>query len=176
MSSFFNSKYLRSSMKYGVLGAAFSIIMFFVFIMMGNIPMVSARLFDFVLLPVFIFLAVKEFKDYQNAGELRFWQGMSVGFVVYFTLGIISGVFLYIYLSTFGSEIFADFVSNEIDKIIQNKDMIVDQMGETTYEDVLRSMQQSKVIHVAFDDLIKKSFVGLFISPVISLFMRTNMK
>lgn len=163
-------------MKYGVLGAAFSIIMFFVFIMMGNIPMVSARLFDFVLLPVFIFLAVKEFKDYQNAGELRFWQGMSVGFVVYFTLGIISGVFLYIYLSTFGSEIFADFVSNEIDKIIQNKDMIVDQMGETTYEDVLRSMQQSKVIHVAFDDLIKKSFVGLFISPVISLFMRTNMK
>lgn len=170
------SPFVRLGIKYGAIGGVFAILMFFILVMMGKIPMISIRLFDFILIPSFLFLAVKEFKDYYNNRELRFWQGMTVSFFTYTVIGAISGLFIYIYLTYFNNDLFLEFVTHELEKINLNKELIVNQMGEDTYADLVSSMESSEVKHSAWDDFLKKGLVGLFISPVISLFMRTNFR
>jgi hypothetical protein len=168
--------FTQIGLRYGLIGGVFAILMFFIMIFMDKIPLVSMRLFDFILIPVFLFLSVKHFKEYANNGELRFWQGMTVTFFTYLILSLTSALFIYVYLTWFNYPLFEEFVQLQVDKIVLNREQIINQTSEAQYEQLLNGMQNSKVIHSAIDDVFKKAFVWLFISPVISLFMRTNMK
>ena len=86
--SFFSleNKLVAIPFRYGIIGGGIVIILFLVFYFLDLDPLVNIKLVDVLILAIFIFFALKEFRDVYNNRELHFWQGMTGGVINYVTI------------------------------------------------------------------------------------------
>ena len=83
----------KSTLKFALLAGVFMIVIYHLSFWLGVNPQIDlGHLFvDLVLIGLFVFFAEKDYKTYKNGGILHFWQGMTIGFIVY---AIGSAIFL----------------------------------------------------------------------------------
>ena len=83
MTEFMGHPLIRVPLRYAIIGIFLYGTLFLLLYFMDNNPLVVGRPWDFgfLLIPLMVFFAMKDFKVIYNEGELRFWQGMSIGFV-----------------------------------------------------------------------------------------------
>jgi len=168
----FKNPYVLVPFKYGVVGGGLSVLLFFVLHWFGKNPLISGNLFSFFFVPIFVFFSIKEFKKYYNDGLLHFWQGMSIGFFTYIILAIVSASFIWLYLEVANPEMLVDYITNRIELIESSKDNLVDQLGESTYEQSLLDVKAATSFDLALDDFIRKILVGFFITTIIAVILR----
>lgn len=167
---------LKVPIKFGVFGALIIITMFFVFFFSDANPLIEIRMFDFFILPIFIFSAIKEFRDGYNGLYMEFWEGMTVGFVTYITLAIVTSLFVFIFLSTEDGTIFNTYIDDRIEILESRKDGIVEEMGVSTYEESHKDITGTTIWDLTLDNFIKKTLVGLMLTIMISVLMRRKEK
>lgn len=126
---------------------------------------------DLVLIGLFVFFAEKDYKTYKNGGILHFWQGMTIGFIVY-ALG--SAIFLLgqIFYYNFDTDAVINYQSAATKFLEERSEIFIDKFGEDMYQ-----LQLEEIKHVTKWDLIQESTVkkiiaGFFITPVISIILR----
>jgi hypothetical protein len=165
--------FLITSLKYGLIGGALTIILFFILIFLDINPFVAYKKLDFgfLILPVFIFFSIKEFRDLRNNRQLRFWQGMTVGFFTYIFLALTSAVFILLALS-FYPQVLDQYIIDRSLMVENNKSQIVETLGEEVYYQTYQDLQQISPFVLALDDFLKKIFAGLFITIIISVILR----
>jgi hypothetical protein len=160
------------SLRYALVATLLSIIVFAGLYFFGENPLLQGRFFDFIVIPLFLFFSIKEFKDRKNGGFLQFWQGMTVGFFVYFGLALLFAVFIYIYIQFVDFNVFTDYIQDRIALIQGNKVNLIEQMGEETYYRTLDQMEKVRPLDVAIDDFYKKNLIGFFFATIISVILR----
>ncbi|MDA1121586.1 MAG: DUF4199 domain-containing protein [Bacteroidetes bacterium] len=64
-------------LKFGLIGSGLFMAMFLVTYFIEKNPLIDLKLFDFILIPIFLFTAMKQYRDYANDNILHFWQGMT---------------------------------------------------------------------------------------------------
>ncbi|MGB3182749.1 MAG: DUF4199 domain-containing protein [Cyclobacteriaceae bacterium] len=160
--------------KYGLIGSAFYILLFFILAYLKGNPYDAIKWADFLLIPIFVFFAVKEFKDVYNNRELRYWQGMTLGFITYTVMAIVAFIFVYLYFDVINPENFLEYQQEKIDLVISNKERTISEMGEGTYRRTLDSVRAITKINLSLDTFLRKEFVGLFLTIVISVAQRTK--
>ncbi len=81
---------IRVPFRYAIIGIVLYGTLFLLLYFLGYNPLVIGRPWDFgfFLIPLMVFISIKDFKSNYNDGELRFWQGMSGGFITYFFLAV----------------------------------------------------------------------------------------
>ncbi len=77
----------------GIASIVFSLITFYGG-MMGN---TYFSYLGYLLLVVFIFLGLKFYKEKENAGVLRYGQGVGLGVLISLVGGVVSSIFTYVY-------------------------------------------------------------------------------
>lgn len=168
---------LRVPVKYAVVGGFLNIVLFFTLIFFDQNPLVTHKpfklLFDFLMLFVFIFFCIKEFKVYYNQNELRFWQGMTLGFFTFVYIALITSLFLLLYLSA-SPDMLQDYIAQQTAVIISNKDNIIDMYGEQLYRQWLADMKLVTVADFAGEEFLTKFGLGFFVSLLISVAMRSG--
>ncbi|MGF1638828.1 MAG: DUF4199 domain-containing protein [Cyclobacteriaceae bacterium] len=158
--------------KYGLAGAFVGMFaMLFLFWLNKN-PMIYARYFDVILVPVFVFFAIREFKIYRNQGKLHFWQGMSLGFISYMLISILSGIFVLLLLYGLAPDLFTEYMSNRMALLAESKEEIISSIDANAYAQTLENLQNTKPWHLALDDFLKKSIIGLFLTILFSIILR----
>src|SRR5690606_18091244 len=123
-----------------------------------------------MILPVFIFLGIKNFKDNMNGGELGFGQGMTTGFFVYSILALISAIGIFIFLRL-EPAIFEDFKSSNIFLLEESKEVLIEQLDQEAYANTLNNISNMTVMDVATNDFLRKVFPGLFLTILISIIL-----
>jgi hypothetical protein len=166
-------KYLKSSYKFGLVGGLFSIFAFVLLSFLKSDPTNLSLIFGYVISPFALFLAIKFFKEYSNSGLLSFSEGMSVGFVTYCLIAIISGlgVLIYLYLSP---ELFEEIKNSKLEVLLKNQNTITQEMGLNPYESTLLNIKQMTIWDIAFNEGIWKIIPGLFFTIIISIILRKN--
>lgn len=161
-------------LKFGLVGGAMIALLFAGIYFFGKNPLVVYRQFDFgfLLLPLFLFFSIREFRDFGNNGELRFWQGMTVGFLTYMLIAFLSALFVWVFVSAVDGQLLAGYVGDRLRLITTMKEEMIAQMGEAVYERAYSEVQGISVLEVAIDDFLKKIFIGLFLTILISVFLR----
>lgn len=161
-------------LRFGLVGGVLSIFLFLGIYFYNENPLIVFRKFDFgfLLLPVFIFFSIREFRDYKNGGELRFWQGMSVGFLTYMIVAFLSAFFIWIFVDFFEPQLLAGYIADRTQLIVSMKEEMIAQLGESIYDKTYAEIQQISVLEVALDDFLKKIFIGLFLTIIISVLLR----
>lgn len=165
--------FYKSPLKFSVFGLVFLVLMFFILHFMDRNPLMAGKMFDFLIIPLFVFLTVKEFKDYHNGKQLRFWQGMSIGWIYLLGVGVLYFSFLSLISATAFGEYFDQYRTLNYEKVVANEEQIMENFGKEAYDQMLLAKNASdfKIIWI---DIRNKLLVGLFIIPIVSLFMRTS--
>ena len=167
------NKYLGSAYQFGGIGGILSVVAFLILSFLRSDPTNLGLIFGYVITPISLFLAIKFFKEYTNNGFLSFAEGMSIGFVTYSLIALISGIGIWVIL-LFSSELFAEIKISKFEVLQQNQETIVSQMGKDSFESTLLSVQNMIPLDVAFNDAIWKVIPGLFFTIIISIILRKN--
>lgn len=167
------SKKLISLYKFGLIGSAFCVAAFVIFILLGLDPTKLSMLFGYFLIPFFLFIGIRFYRNQVNQGLLSFSEGMSVGFLIYSIIGLISGLGIWIIL-IFSPLLYEEIKVKKNEILTENKDLIVEQMGIESYNLTYESLQEMTSLDIAINDFIWKIIPGLFFAIIISIILRRN--
>lgn len=167
------NKYLDSTYKFGLIGGIFCILSFVLFAWMGFDPTNFNIIFGFVLIPIFVFLGIRYFKNHYNLGLLSFAHGMTTGFLIYTIVAVVSGLGIWFIL--LGSpSLFEQIRESKIEVMESNKDLIVSQLSEESFDVTFQSVLNTSPFDIALNDFIWKIIPGLFFTIIISIILRKN--
>lgn len=165
--------YIQTALKYGLLGGALLILLFFTLHFLNMNPVVLSKKLDFgfIIVPLIVFFSIKEFRDYRNGKVLTFGQGMTVGFFTYVFLAIISGFFIFI-LFNIQPELLDEYISDRIAVMEEKKTDIIESLSLEAYDKTYADLLNTTPFILALDDLLKKIFTGLFVTIILSILLR----
>ena len=163
----------KSTLKFALLAGVFMIVIYHLSFWLGVNPQIDlGHLFvDLVLIGLFVFFAEKDYKTYKNDGILHFWQGMTIGFIVY---AIGSAVFLLgqtIYYN-FDADAVINYQSAATKFLEERSEIFIDKFGEDMYQLQLEEIQHVTKWDLIQESTVKKIIAGFFITPVISIILR----
>ncbi|UXX79650.1 DUF4199 domain-containing protein [Reichenbachiella carrageenanivorans] len=163
-------------LKFGLIGASINIAMYFVLYLTDSNPLMEMRVFDFFIIPIFIFFGIKEFRDIFNQRVMEFWQGMTVGFFIYGTIALLYSIFLWIALEFSDGEILQEYITESLNVIKENKDILTEEMGIDSYQSSFDEVSQTTAIDLALDSLFKKAGIGFLLTSVLSTVLKKQPK
>lgn len=126
-----------------------------------------------LLTAIFLYFAIKEFRDYENKGELHFWQGMLTGMVLTVTVG----VFLFLVIILFGDveeNLLAAYKTEMTSYFMDNKERLYESVGEEVYHVQLNKLASITIGDLAITYLVQCLGIGLFLSIIISIILRRH--
>ena len=169
-----NRAIMLVGLKYGAVSGVLSVLLFFAVVLLDDNPLIATRWFDYVLIPVFVYLAVREFKRYENGGFLLFWQGASVGFVTYVLSGLIFILVAYGYLSTVGERWITDYRQHQVGLLEENREAAIEEMGEENYEQALQNLPNESSVTILSENIFHKLRIGILFTLAIVLLQRKS--
>lgn len=165
----------RVPVRYGIIGAGLHIGLFLILYFITTLnPLIVSKKLDsgFILLPIFIFFSIKEFKDFKNNKQLRFWQGMTVGFVTYTVIAFGAAVFTFIMLEFVDPALMQEYIQDRLQMMAESKESFVEQLGATVYDKTIVDIKAVTAYIIAIDELLKKMLIGMFFTIIISVILR----
>lgn len=166
------NKLVSVPLRYGVIGGGVVILLFLIFYFLNLDPLVNIKMIDVFILAVFIFFALKEFRDQHNNRQLHFWQGMTGGVINYLTIAVISAIFILVMTVIIDPEMTTKYIESRIELLNQNKQTLIETMDEKTYQDTVAGVKETSAFDLALDDFLKKSMIGLFLTIIIAVILR----
>lgn len=165
---------IRIPLRYALIGIFLYGTLFLLLYFMGNNPLVVGRPWDFgfLLIPLMVIFAMKDFKTNYNEGELRFWQGMSSGFVTYVVLALGIALFIFIFMTIADPNILEGYIQDRIQLLEASKEQFIKQLGADLYDEQITKMNQTTALVVAIDEFWKKLVIGLFLTILIAAVLR----
>lgn len=169
----------KLSFRYGLAGGLMAIVAFVVFFYLGQQPwrnLISFML-DILIVGLFSFLTIKDFRSNYNNGELRFYHGMSLGFICYSTIAFVFAVFYLIFMQWIEPDFLTLFVDTAKSDMVLRKDMIlqgVETDPELYFAEQLASLDDITKSSLIFDSFLKKLIFGIFLAPIFSIVLRTR--
>lgn len=168
---------VKISIKYAILCGVFLTVIFHVSNMLGSNPLidVSHLIFDLILFGLFIFFTEKEFKTYHSNGIMHFWQGMTMGFLVYSIGTLIFAILLSIYFY-FDQDAVINYQESATKFLSEKAELYKEQFGEDGYQTQLDRIRETTSWNLITSASMKKLLAGFFITPVISIILRKQPK
>ena len=168
---------LKTAIKYAVLCGVFITLIYHVSYWLGSNPLIdlSHLIFDLILFGLFIFFAQKEFKTYQGEGIMHFWQGMTMGFIVYGIGTLIFAVLLVAYFY-FEPNAVINYQEEATKFLTEKADLYEEKFGEGSLQTQLDLIQETSTWDLISSASLKKLLAGFFITPVISIILRKQPK
>ena len=163
---------LTVGLRYGLVNGVLTVVLFFAVTFFGENPLIVNKWFDYFLIPVLVFAGVREFRIYYNARVLQFWQGVSVGFIIYVTTASVFATVIGLYLTTYGQPWVTDYVQNRVALVEENQDEFTEELGEETYQRVLTEVQATTTTDLILDDVFRKLMIGVFVTLIIAMVQR----
>lgn len=168
---------IRPTIKYAILCALFLIALFFVSLNFGSNPLLDIRhfIFDIAVFFLFIFFAGKEYKDFRNDGYLHFWEGISIGFIVFVPSVLIFSLTLYVIFESY--PVLIDGYKEGAKAFLEmKKEIFLQEFSQEQLEEQIQSIDEVTSLQLVISTFGKKLFAGFLITPVVSIILRKKPK
>ncbi|MEJ7646296.1 MAG: DUF4199 domain-containing protein [Chryseolinea sp.] len=171
------NKLFRISLRYGLAGGVLAFVLLVIMYYSGRHPLVVSPFLDFriLLFGIFIFFALKEFRDYDQDGVLYFAQAMLGGLAVIFTLSALASVLLLIF-----GYIEGDFVKDYVVKVTEYIRSFSEEdkarIGKDIYDRNLAALPATNISTLAFTYFIHGLVIGFFVNIILSVILRRQPK
>jgi putative flippase GtrA len=170
-------KLLRISLRYGTVGGILAFVLLLVMYYLGRHPLVTAPFLDFriLLFGIFIFFALKEFRDYEQDGVLYFAQAMIGGLAVILIMTTITSILVQI----FGT-VEENFVTTYIDQVTAyvrsfSKEEI-ERVGKEAYDRNLSALPSTNISKLTITYFVHGMVIGFFVNIILSVILRRQPK
>lgn len=180
--SFFSlkNKLVALPIKYGLVGGVAVLTLFLVLYFLQKNPLLVTNMVEIfayvitlaLIMGLFIFFALKEFRDVHNNGEFHFWQGMTGGMICYLVISSVSALFIFVMTVIIDPDLTTNYIEGRIELMEEKKIEMVERIGEERFQEVKTDILETSPSRLVWDDFLKKSFLGLFLTIVISIILR----
>ena len=164
---------LRNGLIAGTLAVALLVLMYY----LGRHPLMVAPFLDFriVLLGVFIFFTLKEFRENHQAGELHFWQGMAGGFNMVMVTATIASLLLWIF-AALETDFIREYVTRMTEYLKSFPKEDIERIGKDAYQRNLENLPSTNGKQVAASYFVQSMVIGFFVTIIVSVALRKQPK
>ena len=164
---------MRTAVRYGLIGGAIAFVLVIIMFYLGRHPLVVSPYLDFRLLlfAIFVFFALKEFRDYDQDGVLYFAQAMLGGFVVIFVLTLLASLLIWLF-GTIEHDFVTEYVEQVTTYLKSFSQEDIDKLGKDTYDRNLTALPATNISTLAFTYFIHGLVIGFFVNIVLSVVVR----
>ena len=165
----------RLSGRYGLMAAILTMVAFLVFYYLNLQPWrnLLSLVLDLILMGVVSFIAIKDFRDNENGGELRFYHGMTIGFIIYTTAALLFSLFYFFFITVITPDFMGMYRSSMAGFLESRKELIVANAGEASFQRQVAALSEVSASALSLDAFGKKIISGLFPAPIFSIVLRT---
>jgi hypothetical protein len=169
----FQNPLLKVPFRYGVIGGLLGCVVIASLYYMGRHPFLLPVIFDFriVIFSVFIFLCLKEVRDFYQQGNLLFWQGMIGSYVFVGTSAVIGSVFTWC-LAKWDAHFLPSYITKLQEQMKNFQKQIEESVGVEAYQQQLTKLPDTSALDLAGDYFLKSLIIGLFLTIIISVLLR----
>jgi hypothetical protein len=165
-------------LNYGSAGGLMLIMAFTVFYFLDQQPWRNLISFflDAVIIGFFLVLAIRAFKVTYNHHELRFYHGMTIGFLTFTMMAAIYAMAFAIFVYVISPDFIDTYIDLAIEDFVSRRDILTEDIegdpDEFMAEQIaaVRSITRSQIV---LDLFLKRVLIGFFLTPVISIVFRT---
>lgn len=171
------SPLLGIAIRNGILAGVLAIVLLVLMYYSGRHPLMVAPFLDFriLLLGIFIFFTLKEFRENHQQGELHFVQGMAGGFIMVMVT------------ATLASLLLVGFTALEPDFISEYKMHMqaylktfsvedIERIGKDAYQRNLEALPATNGKQIAATYFVQSGVIGLFVTIILSVTLRKQPK
>lgn len=167
----FNQAIVRVGVRYGVLCGIACFVVILLQWVLGFNPLGEAGRLSFLPIPVFIFLAIKYYKQFDEA-EIGFLKGLRIGLSVSFYTALATSMLLFILLYFAGENMIASYVETMKLALEAEKELQIQTFGEKMYEQSYAALEMMSPSLLTTYDFVARLFSGLIFSVVAAVFFR----
>lgn len=164
---------LRNGLIAGVLAVTLLMVMFY----LGRHPLMVAPFLDFriILLGIFLFFTLKEFRENHQNGELHFWQGMAGGFIMVMITATVASLLLWIF-TAFEQDFIPEYVTQMTKYLSDFSDEDIKRIGKDAFQRNLDNLPSTNGKQIASSYFIQSMIVGFFVTIILSVALRRHPK
>jgi hypothetical protein len=164
-------------LKYGAIASALLALLFMVLYSMGKHPLFVPLFLDvrLIMLPLFMFVAMKDFRDSQNGGVLHFWQGLTVGFITFTTLAILMSLFI-MSMAEVSDGFLQEYISARLELLEGNKVQFSEALNEQFVQGQIDALPLTRPFDLAIDYFWKTVAIGIFLNIILAVVLRRQPK
>jgi hypothetical protein len=163
-----------TSLKYGLVGGILIVTPFFVLLKLGESPLLNLNtlILEGMLMFIFIYIGLREFRDRHNGGLLKFWEGMTIGFMIYLGMALVSTIIMALYIFGIDQEYVITYRQEAIEYINDSLKRISDEEEREALSNQLTRVSETEASDLVFDSLSKKILLGLALTPIGTVILR----
>ena len=164
---------IHVALRYGSVASLLLMVLFMVMFYLGKHPMSIPLFFDIrlLILPIFMVIGMKDFRDNLQSGNLHFWQGFSIGFIIFLTISFFMAFFIIVFVWADGS--FLDsYIAERVQLLTQFRSHLAETIGDETIQLQLEKLPLTTSFDLAIDYFSKTLVIGLFLNIIISIILR----
>lgn len=171
------SPLLKVVARYGLIAGIMGFGLLIGLYYMGRHPFLIEIIFDFriILLGIFIFFALKEFREDHQDGVLYFWQGLIGSFVLTAVFGTVAAFLIYVF-GSWNTEFVQTYSTQLTDRLSQLPAELVEQIGKEDVERNLIAIQATTIGDLAVTYFVHSFIISFFISIILSVVLRRQPK
>lgn len=168
---------IQVALKYGVIAGILGAVLVLGLYYMNRHPFLIPVFFDFriILFGVFIFFALKEFRDYYQAGILYFWQGLLGSFLFVSSFALIAslGIFIFIQMNP---EFLSSYIELSLAQLKSLPEDTIARIGKDVYQRNLEILPSTNSFDLAFLYFSQSFMIGILVSIILSVITRRQPK
>jgi hypothetical protein len=164
-------------LKYGLIAGALGIVLVLGLFYIGRHPFLIPVFFDFriIFFAVFVFFALKEFREFHQGGILYLWQGMIGSFILIasFAIVVAIGIFAFIKINP---EFLTSYIDQSVLLLKTLPDDIIARIGKDVYQRNLDTLPSTNGFDLAMLYFTQSFMIGIFVSIILSVILRRQPK
>lgn len=165
--------FIKVGFLYGTVAGTLTLALFIATYYLGRHPLLISPFLDFriFLFGVFLFFALKELRDYYNAGTLFFWQAFACGAILVMVASLVAATGVY-FFGTLEKHFLETYI-NQMTIYLKNFDEFdIERIGREPYERNLMSLPATNNLQLASTYYIQGTILGFFLTIIFSVIMR----
>jgi len=168
---------LKISARYGISAGILAFILLMVMYYLGPHPLLVSPFLDFriLLLGIFIFFTLKEFRDYYQEGILYFWQAMLGGFFATLIATTITSLLLWLF-GSWEKEFVAAYIVQITTYLKSFPKEDIDRIGKEIYDRNLEALPTTNIFDLIQTYFMQGIIIGFFVNVVLSVTLRKQPK
>ena len=161
-------------LKYGAIVGVFLFLVFFGMQLAGQQPgiNVNTMFIQGLLIVLFMYFCLREFRDYKNGGILHYWQGMTASFILYALAALLYASAMWVWL-TVDAEAMQQIIYYRLGHMQRTKESFI--QGGGTEEVFNTQVAQLKLLTpgvMFIDQLVRTLFIGVLTAVLPSIILR----
>jgi len=165
-------------LNYGSAGGVMLTLAFTVFYLLDQQPWRNLISFflDAVIIGFFLVLAIRTFRVNYNHDELRFYHGMTIGFLSFTLMAAIYALAYAIFVYVISPDFINTYIDLAIDDFTSRRDILTEDIEGDPDEfmaEQIAAVREITKSQIVLDLFLKRVLIGFFLTPVISIVFRT---